>query len=237
MEEDDDTAGGEVCESTDKDSDAGMRVAENSRMNKRRAKTNELEQEDQHQHQHTTECKTRLDETKKPVRTYEKGEIVVSMDGELLLVQETCVPDTSDSDSETEKSLGSIEEPDVLDCWEAETVEPVQTPSPQRDKETSFHHVQKYYRLQAKPAPPEVADDEDDEEEDEDEIEEEPVISSTVPGQDSQEYSRVPVEEAFEVYESCYTGSKPPPAAYLRPKDEDKSDGPVPCKAVCCNIQ
>lgn len=209
---------GEVCELTEKDSDAGMRVAENTRMNKRRGVNNN--NEDDEEQQTDDEGEYQLTD----VKTYEKGEIVVSMDGELLLVQEK-----RRASSTSTATLGSIEEPDVLDCWEAETIEPMITSPKKEDAKVPVekHAVQKYYRLQQEE--PRKSDDEDS-------VEEEPVISSTVPGQDSDEYSRMPVEEAFEVYESCYT-AKAPPVIETRYFRDTRDEGPVPCKAVCCSVQ
>lgn len=225
---------GEVCELTEKDSDAGMRVAENSRI---KESNNNSYEDKVHEHQQIS----KLIDDSKPVKTYEKGEIVVSMDGELLLVQETCVSRQNERrvSSSSTVTLGSIEEPDVLDCWEAETVEPVLSPTKKdEEKQASVEHVQKYYRLhevEEQENNNEKLDDDDDYEES---IEEEPVISCTVPGQDNDEYSKMPIEEAFEVYESCYTAKLPPALdGRFLGRNDRREDGPIPCKAVCCSVQ
>ncbi|XP_012281561.1 serine/arginine repetitive matrix protein 1 isoform X1 [Orussus abietinus] len=219
------------------------------------------------------------------VRTFEKGE-VVTLRGKLLPLRRCEISDdwvlgrpggrlASDRPRDEERdslgdSLGSIDEPDVLECWEVETVEPWTTlqgrgvfrvgEAAEEDEdearaksgslEASKERVGRYYRL----ARESVTSPEED-----------ATSRSTVHGGAELRYARIepvpeevpvdeslgfagkkepPVDEAFEAYESCYTGrprsfspisdsvlGKP---GSLRGKDEQ---GAVPCRAVCCNIQ
>ncbi|XP_014203357.1 uncharacterized protein LOC106635741 isoform X2 [Copidosoma floridanum] len=269
----------ESCEFTDEDSDAGMRVAKNSRINAKRAKGEFDSQED--------DCMCKRIGDVVAVKTFEKGEIVVSMDGELLLVAPTldekmkkCVDEevkrknsNSTAEDERERSWGSIEEPDVLEYWEAETVEPVMTLQKMlqdesidddllmnKDDEMVFdrmEHIQMYYRLQVvedessdsnaasndedSSAAPNIYSDQTTEsisslEEIEMRVTE---IKAKSIGDDG---SRVPIDEAFEAYESCYTDRSFPFAAINGKFDRSHlfnrdREGAVPCKAVCCNIQ
>ncbi|XP_015594217.1 uncharacterized protein LOC107267265 isoform X2 [Cephus cinctus] len=320
---------GEVCELTEEDSDAGMRVALSSRMdsegvdtestrgtNQDRVKNNEVKIESGSSNGNEKEVLVKKDAVSvKDIRTFERGEIVVSMSGKLLpgasyeaLVLDHRVANQTESkntrrndvgesnkkeaqvfermresssiedDVSAMASLGSIEEPDVLECWEAETIEPVTTPkrmmqtrgvsqdgeAAEEDAEgadiASVEHVRKYYRLAR-----ESATSLEEEEVNETRT---PVSSSksrTVPNSPERmieslcseeipvivpaeihekflEKDIVPVDEAFEVYESCYTGKTP---FFSLDSKHDKSrpiygqeeEGPVPCKAVCCNIQ
>lgn len=279
-----------ICDSAEKDRDVGMRVAENSRINVRRVQ----EPADSTVIRRASEeaCKERCVGNVQAVKTFEKGEIVVSMDGELLLVaselrEKDAARRNSDSTLEDEhrNSLGSIEEPDVLECWEAETVEPVLSPKKTLEADEDdeddviddllvtkdngpdgMEHVQRYYRLQADSSVSSVEDETRDNlvvndnldasrsktvpntpdrmSDSVSSIEEIPVI---VPIEEKlksiTDYnSKQPIDEAFEVYESCYTG-KPLNFTSIDPKF-DKSpfisrdeEGAIPCKAVCCNIQ
>ncbi|XP_066581882.1 uro-adherence factor A-like isoform X2 [Prorops nasuta] len=308
----------DFCEFAQKDRDVGMRVASSSRISSNRAnarrRTRRIDEsrllvenidvkmrvigmgggdnEDDEGIVEDTIC----------VRTFEKGEIVVSVDGKLLPVS-AFQPFSNTSDDVTEiakdvrgngpvegegieeagepdcmiVSLESIEEPDVLECWEAETIEPVITPKRILQSQGIFcrgeaeeddvlevdasnlAHVQKYYRLAREITPS---------------IEKEPSIEKvesrrSVPncrgggemvngfchanasmsafeeiGEGkcgAEESSSVPIDEAFEAYESCYTGSgsyfpeaKLPHSGQLYNQD---GEGPVPCKTVCCSIQ
>ncbi|XP_003426502.1 uncharacterized protein LOC100678667 isoform X2 [Nasonia vitripennis] len=275
-----------ICDSAEKDRDVGMRVAENSRINVRRLQ--ELANSTVIRKAPEEACKEICVGDVQAVKTFEKGEIVVSMDGELLLVaselrEKDAARRNSDSTLEDEhrNSLGSIEEPDVLECWEAETVEPVMSPKKTLDADENdeddllvtkdngpdgMEHVQRYYRLQADSSVSSVEDETRDNLVINDNfdasrsktvpntpdpmtdsissIEDIPVI---VPVEDELKsitdyHSKLPIDEAFEVYESCYTG-KPLNFTSIDPKF-DKSpfmsrdgEGPIPCKAVCCNIQ
>lgn len=267
----------EFCEFTEQDSDADTRVAEKPRITR-------------------------------PVKTFEKGEIVVSMDGELLLVASVQQPQgdkTKDStqttvkserrnsssgsstvDDENERSLGSIEEPDVLECWEAETVEPVATPKKmdlpdddlsvtKDDGSDHMGHVQRYYRFQDDSSDTSLetyCDDVDlnedltaagsrtvpktpermtaasicSEEEDEDMM-----VVVAVPEEKPRSIadavdSSLPIDEAFEAYESFYNGKSWPfssidarfgKSRFFGRREDGGSSGAMPCRAVCCNIQ
>lgn len=222
-----------------KDSDAGMRVASKTR-------TNILEEYSSTQ----------------PVKTYEKGEIVVSMNGELLLVETINArrdsTSSSSSDRIMEASLGSIEEADlVLECWEPESVEPIVTikktleikeddeaigcSSSDEDKQQSMGHVQRYYRLiedQVEPTVTCVLSD-SQESSDEDEEQEEIVEVLVTPDKCISYDPKLPVDEAFEVYESCYNGKSLTYEHAGSPfyRVPDPNEAPVHCRANCCAIQ
>ncbi|XP_011334393.2 uncharacterized protein LOC105277616 isoform X2 [Ooceraea biroi] len=317
----------DVCEFTQEDSVAGMRVALSSRINTkrasaRRAKTlrriggNPVENIDIKMRRIDDLSGEGSKETNGgstvSVRTFEKGEIIVSKDGKLLptsayepvplngqgdpdVVRSAARVDAIDENAEVREetrnssendengsvmmSSVSIEEPDVLECWEAETIEPVVTPRRllqsagvlcdgeaaeeddlEAEQEATIEHVQKYYRFARDSA-----------------ISGEPsglstsvVSSRTVPNRSEErrpiEYfcceeipvlvpdrnrdvvcadEKIPVDEAFEVCESCYTGKSP----FLpfdtkvfkqqaeRPLCQQNGEGPTPCRAVCCNVQ
>ncbi|XP_011694424.1 PREDICTED: uncharacterized protein LOC105453857 isoform X2 [Wasmannia auropunctata] len=320
---------GDVCEFTQEDSVAGMRVALSSRINSKRVNARRmktLRKIDKNPVENIDIKMRRVDNLRGKevseggtvsVRTFEKGEIIVSEDGRLLptssyepvipfndnhgdpvartatyvdvinrnVEKTTCEKTRSSSDNDENENSAmiassvSIEEPDVLECWEAETVEPVITPrrmllqSPgvlcegeaAEDDSAELEraiveHVQRYYRL---------ARDTANTEEESSELSTS-VISSksrTVPNecpaekrtigyfrgeeipifmpdknQDVIMDERIPVDEAFEMYESCHNGKSP----FLsfdtrmferRPLYGQNSEGPVPCRAVCCNIQ
>ncbi|GAB1863764.1 hypothetical protein CAJAP_04843 [Camponotus japonicus] len=315
---------GDVCEFTQKDSVAGMRVALSSRINSKRvnAKRIKTSRKVNRNHVENIDIKMRRidvlnDEKDKKsneygmvsVRTFEKGEIIVSKDGKLLPMslyeavsslndqdnssamktaaridminkntEETRNSSENDENSIMIASSVSIEEPDVLECWEAETIEPVITPrrmlqSPgvlyegeaaEEDnleiERAIVEHVQKYYKLEQNSA---ISVEEESSEEFSTSV-----ISSkskTVPNNSEKtiehfcseeipifipnrnqvvvlEDEKIPVDEAFEVYESCYTG-KSPFLAFdskifkQRPLYGQNGEGPIPCRAVCCNIQ
>ena len=167
----------------------------------------------------------------------------------------------STAPEEQEPSLGSIEEPDVLECWEAESLEPLVCPKKLEtelpEEVEALEHVQRYYRLQAS-----VTSVEDElcsepvreeksplstpmsESTSSEEIVEVRLAVPEVRGKSCEHLDpRLPVDEAFEVYESCYNGRPTLPFA----PGIDKStrllgrrlddEGPIPCRAVCCNIQ
>ncbi|XP_050455315.1 uncharacterized protein LOC126853529 isoform X1 [Cataglyphis hispanica] len=321
---------GDVCEFTQEDSVAGMRVALSSRINSKRVNARRIKtlRKVNRNHVENIDIKMRRidisnDEKEKKsneygmnmvsVRTFEKGEIIVSKDGKLLPISlYEAVPSLNDQDNssamkraahvdvinenveiheETRNSSEndennsimiassvSIEEPDVLECWEAETIEPVITPrrmlqSPgvlcegEAAEEDNFEierammeHVQKYYKLEQNSA---ISVEEESSEEFSTSV-----ISSklkTVPNNSEKmiehfcseeipifvpnrnhavvlEDEKIPIDEAFEVYESCYTG-KSPFLAFDSKMFKQRSlygqngEGPIPCRAVCCNIQ
>ncbi|XP_017883130.1 uncharacterized protein LOC108626552 isoform X2 [Ceratina calcarata] len=300
---------GEVCEFTEKDSVAGMRVALSSRMDSKRVNVRRTKRQGKSYARDPTnnnETKKHVDdvddendegivEDKMNVRTFEKGEIVVSEEGKLLMTpvyeinlwnhqdasaviktvnkNETSKQVTekrkdkskrSSSDEEESASgigsLDSIEEPDVLECWEAEIIEPVITPKRMLQSEgvscegeaaeddtieIEQEYVQKYYRLaresitsvddiSLKAADPSTS-------------------SRSVPNTYEQkevptykkhagDKNNVPIDEAFEVYESCYNGNAPfltidPKVFKSRTLYGQEGEHPIPCKAACCRIQ
>lgn len=324
---------GNICEFTQEDSVAGMRVALNSRMNSkrvsaRRAKTSRRIKRDPVENIDIR--MRRIDDAQNgqsggetqdnsvSVRTFERGEIIVSSeDGKLLPtssyepvpsddrntlevttktsaaaravdvinenMQETCEEETrhsSENDENLMMSSVSIEEPDVLECWEAETIEPVITPKRMLQtpgvlcegeaveddnfevEKATVEHVRKYYRLDSAISI----------EEESSEVSTRSVVSvpksRTVPNNPERMIERLygveeipivmpdksrdiilgdeqtPVDEAFEVYESCYIDEQSPfPTPFnsrvfkqQRPLLQD-GEGPIPCRAVCCNIQ
>ncbi|XP_018304179.1 uncharacterized protein [Mycetomoellerius zeteki] len=315
---------GDVCEFTQEDSVAGMRVALSSRINSkrvngRRMKTlrkiskNPVENIDIKMRRidnlNDGKDKGTSEDSMVSVRTFEKGEIIVSQDGRLLPTSsyepvpfnfhgnpvaktaayvdvinknveicEKTSKNSSENDENDSVMIGSsvsIEEPDVLECWEVETVEPVITPkrllqSPgvlyegeaaeddNIEVEKAFvEHVQRYYRL---------ARDTVNTEEESSEFSTSVISSRTVPNDPEDKTigyfrdeeipiylpdknqdvtiadEKIPIDEAFEVYESCYNGKSP----FLsfdskmfgqRSLYGQNGDGPIPCRAVCCNIQ
>lgn len=256
------------CEFTE-DRVAGVRVALNSRMDEEVKILRVQDQEEK-------------DKDPATVRTFEKGEIVVSIEGKLLpkskyvpilrggeiVEEEQTERVEKDRKSKNQEkgeyeveeiekgaSLGSIEEPDVLECWEAETLEPVVSPRGLLSSKGSFHegeaeedleeveHVKKYYRLARESVTSSTSVEE--------EHSDEQVNSGTVPNSPeslqsekipvfvSAERQRIPIDEAFEVYESCYNGSQfiTLDPRFRKQRSYNHEDGPIPCKAVCCNIQ
>ncbi|KYM97331.1 hypothetical protein ALC62_12064 [Cyphomyrmex costatus] len=315
---------GDVCEFTQEDSVAGMRVALSSRINSkrvngRRMKTlrkiskNPVENIDIKMRRldslNDEKSKETSEDSMVSVRTFEKGEIIVSQDGRLLSMSsfepilfnlhsnpvaktaayvdminknvEICEK-TSKNSSENDEidsvmigSSVSIEEPDVLECWEAETVEPVITPKRMLQspgvlcegeaaeddnievEKAIVDHVQRYYRL---------ARDTINTEEESSEFSTSVISSITVPNDPEDKTigyfrgeeipifipdknqdiimadEKIPIDEAFEVYESCYNGKSPflsfdSKMFRQRPLYGQTGDGPIPCKAVCCSIQ
>lgn len=309
---------GDVCEFTQEDSVAGMRVALSSRINSkrvnaRRMKTlrkiskNPVENIDIKMRRidnlNGEKGKETNEDNMVSVRTFEKGEIIVSKDGRLLPtssyepvpfnnhgttktiahvdminenveVREKSRNSSDENDSIMIASSVSIEEPDVLECWEAETIEPVITPkrmlqSPgvlcegeaaeddNIEVEKAVEHVQRYYRL---------ARDTVNTEEESSELSTSVISSRTVPNNPEDktiehfrdeeipifipdknqnvilEDEKIPIDEAFEAYESCYTGKSPflsfdSKMFRQRLLYGQNGEGPIPCKAVCCNIQ
>ncbi|XP_024886861.1 uncharacterized protein LOC112464225 isoform X1 [Temnothorax curvispinosus] len=314
---------GDVCEFTQEDSVAGMRVALSSRINSKRVNVkrmktlrkiskNPVENIDIKMRRidnlNVEEGKETSEGSMVSVRTFEKGEIIVSEDGRLLPtssyepvpfndhdnpvaknaayidvinknveMREKTSSENDENDSVMIASSVSIEEPDVLECWEAETVEPVITPrrmlqtpgvlcegeAAEDDnieiERANVEHVQRYYRL---------ARDTVNTEEESSEFSTS-VISSksrTVPNDPEDKTigyfrgeeipifipdknqditignEKIPIDEAFEAYESCYTGKSPflsfdTKMFRQRPLYGQNGEGPIPSRAVCCNIQ
>lgn len=345
---------GDVCEFTEEDSVAGMRVALSSRMNSkrvsaRRTKTSMRRIDGGDPVENINIRMRRIDDASGKshgetindnstvsVRTFEKGEIIVSEDGKLLptssyepvpsndrdvsgmtkiraitdiinkseRIEEVIRNDddggssgnSSSSSSENNEnnenvmmSSVSIEEPDVLECWEAETIEPVISPrrmlqstgvlcegeAAEEDnceiENATVEHVRKYYRLQAPDSAVSI------ESGDSCELSIHPAVttseSRTVPKNSEITIEKIdlcsienipivmpdksrdiiladekiPIDEAFEVYESCYNsdGKSPFLASFdsklfkqqQRPLYGQNGEGPIPCRAVCCNLQ
>lgn len=322
---------GEICEFTETaDSVAGMRVAPNSRMDSKRVNARRAKRQGRSHARNPSriniENNTKIqriedvddendegianDEDTMNVRTFEKGEIVVSEDGKLLTsstydpnlrnhhdtstvirltvgksgpvkgektvdyekLGETRGEELKRSGSSVEDeeagsrigSLDSIEEPDVLECWEAEIIEPVITPKRMLQSEgilcdgeaaeddnieieqVNLDYVQKYYRLARESASIEgislkagspsssIKSVPNREDEEKNEIQTQEKFA--------EDKSNIPIDEAFEVYESCYTGNSPFLAIdskvfKSRTLYGQEAETPIPCKAVCCRIQ
>ncbi|CAK9801040.1 hypothetical protein ANTQUA_LOCUS2676 [Anthophora quadrimaculata] len=305
------------CEFTEKDSVAGMRVALSSRMDSKRVNARRTKRQGRsHPRDPVNNIDTKIrriedvdDENDEGivkdtmnVRTFEKGEIVVSKSGKLLTTsvyeaslhnchdvstviktigknetgkqkneKKTEESKRSSSDEEEESasgigSLDSIEEPDVLECWEAEVIVPVITPKRMLQSEgvlcegeaaeddtieveqVNIDYVQKYYRL-ARESASSV--------EEKMNLKANPSsasLKSVVPNKSEQmeevqthkelddNNDNIPIDEAFEVYESCYTGKAPflsIDSKVFKPRTLYGQDGetPIPCRAVCCNLQ
>lgn len=221
-----------------------------------------------------------------------------------LELDKSFVTSTNSSEHETSpggtiNSLGSIEEPDVLECWETEIIEPVINQSKNNkqgmrlqvdgqvhdgeateDENYDNHqdsrtreHVKKYYRLAREQT---ISVEEELSERALKRINSNNTISNAnspkrttpntpermieclcseeipiiVPLPKSSSTDKVvknekeiePVDEAFEVYESCYTEkTRLAGAAQLNVGGSKiplkNQEGQIPCKAVCCNIQ
>ena len=308
---------GDICEFTEKDSIAGMRVALSSRMDSKRVNARRTKRQGKsHSRNPSSNIDARIrriedvdDENDEGivedtmnVKTFEKGEIVVSEDGKLLTsstyepslrnchdapmtikalnknemtkqqsterkMEEERKRSSSIEDEESGSGIGSldsIEEPDVLECWEAEIIEPLVTPKRMLQSEgilcdgeaaeddtieveqVNVDYVQKYYRLARESAtsieeislktdPPTSSKSVPNMSEQKDEI---PPQRKELAG----DKSSVPIDEAFEVYESCYTGNSPFLAIdskvfKSRTLYGQEGETPIPCKAVCCQIQ
>lgn len=306
----------DICEFTEKDSVAGVRVASSSRIdskrvNARRTKrqgksharnpSNNIDTKIRHTEDVDDEDDGGIVEDTMNVRTFEKGEIIVSEDGKLLTsstyepslrkchdaVTTIKAPDKSETGKQTTErkieeerkrssssiedeksgsgidSLDSIEEPDVLECWETEIIEPLVTPKRMLQSEgivcegeaaeddtieveqVNVDYVQKYYRLARESATSveEISLKADP-----------PTSSKSVPNMSERkeeipaqkepvkDKGDMPIDEAFEVYESCYTGNSPFLAMdskvfKLRTLYGQEGETPIPCKTVCCQIQ
>ncbi|KZC12168.1 hypothetical protein WN55_03249 [Dufourea novaeangliae] len=295
---------GDVCEFTEKDSVAGMRVASSSRMDSKRinarrtkrqggGRSNRDPMNNNEKIKHLEDTEDGNDkgttEDTMNVKTFEKGEIVVSEDGKLLttstyetvwnsdapLVIETTKNETTkqpvrkiegrSSSVEEENgsgilSLGSIEEPDVLECWEAETIEPVITPKKMLQcrgvscegeageednievKQVNVDYVQKYYRLARESATSVEEDLSSKINVDSVPNRSEETTTGEVSTERGTDTNNIPIDEAIEVYESCYTGKAPFLAMdskvfKSRTLYGQEGEGPIPCRAVCCIIQ
>uniref|UniRef100_A0ABD2WD97 Uncharacterized protein n=1 Tax=Trichogramma kaykai TaxID=54128 RepID=A0ABD2WD97_9HYME len=268
-----------TCNFTAKDRDVSMRVAKNSRIKlKRRGQESGQKLSDLHTKSNNFQenvCSNAHAVDDEQVKTFEKGEIIVSMQGELLLVSQehrkigkssnNSNSYSASNDSEVDnRSLGSIDEPDVLECWEAEIVEPIEKKPCQAANEdatlsdSAENHVNVFYRLHddsslessledyAAPTSVRVTNS--------DEISINPsgkimvhnvVVEEETPTSINDSYPNLPLDEAYEVYESCYTGGKPLPnlvdppivTAPFYKTSVSPQDDPIPCKAVCCSIQ
>ncbi|XP_060829268.1 serine-rich adhesin for platelets-like isoform X2 [Bombus pascuorum] len=305
----------DICEFTEKDSVAGVRVASSSRIDSKRVNARRTKRQGKsHARNPSNNIDTNIRRTgdvdgedddgivedTMNVRTFEKGEIIVSEDGKLL-TSSTYEPDlrkchdaattikapsksktgkeTTERKLEEERkrsssvedeksgsgidSLDSIEEPDVLECWETEIIEPVVTPKRMLQSEgivcegeaaeddtieveqVNVDYVQKYYRLARESAtsieeislkadPPTSSKSVPNMSERKEEI---PAKKEPVKDKDD-----MPIDEAFEVYESCYTGNSPFLAMdskvfKLRTLYGQEGETPIPCKTVCCQIQ
>ncbi|XP_046606247.1 uncharacterized protein LOC124298381 isoform X1 [Neodiprion virginianus] len=203
------------------------------------------------------------------------------------------------SPEETLNSLGSIEEPDVLECWETEIMEPVVTLKNNSQMKlqingkvhegeatedenydnhsdyTNREHVKKYYRLareytlsiedelseralkqmnsnniSSNSNSPKRTTPNTPERMIECLCSEEIPIIVPLPKSTLTKANKVvkdgmqneTVDEAFEVYESCYTGKTRLAGVSQLNVEGSKiplqnQEGPIPCKAVCCNIQ
>ncbi|XP_017763163.1 PREDICTED: uncharacterized protein LOC108552962 isoform X1 [Eufriesea mexicana] len=303
----------DTCEFTEKDSVVGMRVALSSRIDSKRVNARRTKRQGKshmlRNPSNNIDTKIRCSENDENdegivedtirVRTYEKGEVIFSEDGKLLMssmfkpdlwkcyefptvmetlsesetvkqtterkTEEACKRKNSVEDEECRSrvgSLDSIEEPDVLECWEAEIIEPVITPKRMLQTEgilcegeaaeddtievdpVNLEYVQKYYRLARESASIEEISLKADL----------PTSSKSVPNMSEQkkeiptqkeiagDKNDIPIDEAFEVYESCYTGNSPfltMDSKLFKPQTlySQKGEAPISCKAVCCQIQ
>ncbi|XP_033309471.1 serine-rich adhesin for platelets-like isoform X2 [Bombus bifarius] len=305
----------DTCEFTEKDSVAGVRVASSSRIDSKRVNARRTKRQGKsHARNPSNNIDTKIRRTEDVddedddgivedtmnVRTFEKGEIIVSEDGKLLTSStyepslRRChdaattikAPDKSETGKQTTErkmeeerkrsssiedeksgsgidSLDSIEEPDVLECWETEIIEPLVTPKRMLQSEgivcegeaaeddtieveqVNVDYVQKYYRLARESATSieEISLKADP-----------PTSSKSVPNMSERkeeiaarkepvkDKGDMPIDEAFEVYESCYTGNSPFLAMdskvfKLRTLYGQEGETPIPCKTVCCQIQ
>lgn len=227
---------GDLSKFTETDTDSGMRVAEKCRMYGVRRRIWSKEDNDGRNKDEDLKVEG-IRYKEQLVRTFEKGEIVISMDGELLLVNK-CRQD-SNIDSDDAKSLGSIEEPDVLDCWEAETIESFnKTKIPtNHDLASNFKNiknVQLYYRIQ---------DDSSITSTEEEYVAPRSclVIEENPVSVDQTDDKRIPIDEAFEVRESCYIDDKSLPNNFsllsITDHNASNQEGIIPSRAVGCNIQ
>lgn len=230
-------ANDEICEFTEMDSAAGMRVAESSRI-------------------------IIEDEEVNSVKTFEKGEIIVSLEGKFIKSVEENLHNSNEE--ENNRSLGSIEEPDVLECWEEEKVESKSAANDElalkeesiMDGDGGFsttnlqNHVRKYYCF-TQNSGTNVEDDSSDtgisnesqlsndssisipgrpDRKIENIFIQEPVILSTVE-EIRMRCMNTPIEEALEARENFFTEN----LIFRRLFGRDGSVSKF--KTVCCNLQ
>ncbi|XP_015118853.1 uncharacterized protein LOC107042351 [Diachasma alloeum] len=237
-----------ACEFPDKDSVAGMRVAESTRIDDDRREINDERSNESTESSRDNGLRDTTDVD--GFKTYEQGEIVVTNDGKLL---SGGAPPRREGNQEgiTEQkseinSIGSIEEPDVLEYWEVETVEPFVNPKTMEKRESSeprgacdvdpagLEIVRKYYRLARNSVQSGSSIDDD--------------AKSIKSGLRSRltspdiikHFDRQMIDEGIEIYESCYSG-KPPiyfDPHFQRSKFSRRDDeGALPCRVTCCNVQ
>ncbi|KAK0165169.1 hypothetical protein PV328_003713 [Microctonus aethiopoides] len=273
----------DVCEFTAKDSDAGMRVAASTRIN---LDMNELMSKND-KNERTIESSrdmtvNRVEMDIDKVKTFEQGQIVVSIDGKLLpntiygVIRSSNEQDTNLEEQlvnvSEKNSIGSIEEPDMLECWEAETIESINPKQLLKDRElyqnneidddinctkvdnTSLELVRKYYTLARGSVQSFSSIENGVSDVDQLEIQSQSKLimsqqiieticsekTTTVTEPNNMLNKRLSIDDGIEVYESCYTGQRPPifitPNFYKSHLHRDE-DGPIPCKAACCMIQ
>ncbi|KAH0558145.1 uncharacterized protein LOC123272046 isoform X2 [Cotesia glomerata] len=265
-----------TCEFTEKDSDAGMRVANNSRIINTDNK--EVLGDDKVSLKKLgDESSPEVDAQKinvDLVKTFQQGEIVVSIDGKLLstticgaAVINNNIDDDDDNNNKEENcrqsvdrinSIGSIEEPDMLEFWESEKLEPFvlnnndENDDVEKKKDddskscikvdpVSLDIVRKYYRL-ARGSVQSISSVEDGIS---DQNESKNNLGEIEGLEKNSQFKRLPIDEAIEVYESCYTG-KPPSLIFnsnLYNGHFNKAYGygrhekPIPCRTTCCIVQ
>lgn len=235
------SANDEICEFTEKDSVVGVRVAENSRI-------------------------IVDDEEINSVKTFEKGEIIVSLEGKFIKsVEEN---EANNNEEENNRSLSSIEEPDVLECWEEEKVESKSTANDELaledesiDDDGGFSatnlqsHVRKYYRFTRNSVTSAEDDSSDTGISNESQMSNNSSIS--IPSRPNQKIENIfvqepailstvdeirlrfmntPIEQALEARENFYAGRYLPENLVFRRLFG--RDGSVSkLKTICCNVQ
>ncbi|KAG8035345.1 hypothetical protein G9C98_006791 [Cotesia typhae] len=277
-----------TCEFTEKDSDAGMRVANNSRITNMDNKKVVLDDKINYKElgcESSPDFDVQRINNIDLVKTFQQGEIVVSIDGKLLstticgatvINNNHCDDDNDDDDNNNNNnktncrqsvdrvnSIGSIEEPDMLDFWESEKIEPfvnnnnnVDDKKKENDDnskscikvdQVSLDIVRKYYRL-ARESVQSISSVEDGisnlNEPKSNLLEGTPEIP--VLSEKNSQYKRLPIDKAIEVYESCYTG-KPPSLIFnsnlyngqftSTSYGYGRHEKPIPCRTTCCIVQ
>ncbi|CAG5076524.1 Protein of unknown function [Cotesia congregata] len=257
-----------TCEFTEKDSDAGMRVANNSRI----INMDNKEVLDGESSPEVDVQRINVD----LVKTFQQGEIVVSIDGKLLsttICGATVINNIDDDDDNNNNnnnnnkeenfrqsvdrinSIGSIEEPDMLEFWESEKLQPfvVNNNDDNNDGEkkkddskscikvdpVSLDIVRKYYRL-ARGSVQSISSVEDGISD----LNESKSNLGEAEGLEKNSQKRLPIDEAIEVYESCYTG-KPPSLIFnsnlysgrFNNYGYGRHEKPIPCRTTCCIVQ
>lgn len=149
-----------VCEFTEKDSNAGVRVATSSWINLNKVIKNQAQESAESSR---VEGENNKNHCVDQVKTFEKGEIVVSIDGKLIpttICKAIQLKNNEDeSNREENNSIGSIEELDMLECWDEENIESVTPKELLKDQlnddaedeskvdPMSLELVRKYYRF------------------------------------------------------------------------------------------